>query len=300
MSFDVRLLTGLGVLGAVIETGSFARAGESMGLTQSAVSRAVARLEQRVGIRIFHRTARSISLTEEGKRFYENVAPHLSAIEDAAIEAGGASIKVHGRLRVNVDGACGQFLITPKTQAFLSIHPGLTLEIMVRDRIGDLIAEGFDAAIRFGLPEPSSLICRKLFETPVLTCASPEYLATNGIPSHPKDIEKGHQCILMRDPRTGRPFRWDFIRGKKKVRVAASGQLMVNSTGALLGACLGGQGIAQVLGVYSTEYIATGRLIRLFPEWGDETFPLYAYHHSPQFMSARVREFLNYVVKLMN
>jgi DNA-binding transcriptional LysR family regulator len=107
MAFDRRVLDGLGMLSAVVQAGSFMRAGEALGLTQSAVSRAVARLERRVGARIFHRSARAISLTDEGQRFYASVAPHLAAIEEAAIEAGGASTHVRGRLRVNVEAASG-------------------------------------------------------------------------------------------------------------------------------------------------------------------------------------------------
>ena len=108
-------LDGLGVLGAVVEAGSVVRAGEALGLTQSAVSRVVARLENRIGVRMFRRTARSsISLTNEGGRFYESVAPHLAAIVDATTEASGTSRRVRGRLRVNVDGGVGQFVLTPR------------------------------------------------------------------------------------------------------------------------------------------------------------------------------------------
>lgn len=119
MPFDSRLLSGIGVLSAVVEAGSFARAGEAMGLTQPAVSRAVARLEERVGIRIFNRTARAISLTDEGRSFYEAVALHLVSIEDAAVAAGGAKAAVRGRLRVNTDGTFGHYVLAPRMGEFL-------------------------------------------------------------------------------------------------------------------------------------------------------------------------------------
>jgi len=146
VGFDRRSLDGLGVLGAVVEAGSFVRAGEALGLTQSAVSRAVARLEDRVGVRLFRRTARSISLTDEGRRFYESVAPHLAAIVDATTEAGGSSSRVRGRLRVNVDAGIGQFVLTPRLQPFLAQHPDLAVEIAARDRMGDLVRDGFDVS----------------------------------------------------------------------------------------------------------------------------------------------------------
>ncbi len=295
--FDGPSFDDLGALRAAVEAGSFVRAGEALGLTQSAVSRAIARLEQRVGVRMFRRTARSVSLTDEGLRFYEAIAPHLMAIEDATIEAGGASSKVRGRLRVNVDASIGRFVLTPRLEPFLTQHPDLALEVIVRDRMGDLVRDGFDVSVRFGLPEPSALQARLLMRTRVVTCASPAYAARRGLPKTPKEIE-GHACVLMRDPVTGAPFDWVFARGQKVVPVRASGQLTVNDGGALLAACLGGQGIAQLLEFYTHELLADGRLIEVLPTWSEETYPLYAYHHSAQLMSAKVRAFLDFVVAM--
>jgi DNA-binding transcriptional LysR family regulator len=295
--FDGHSLDGLGVLHAVVEAGSFVRAGEALGLTQSAVSRAVARLEDRVGVRLFRRTARSISLTDEGLRFHESIAPHVAAIADATIEAGGSKARVRGRLRVNVDGGTGQFVLTPRLQPFLAQHPDLAVEIAVRDRMGDLVREGFDVSVRFGLPEPSALKSRLLMRARIVTCASPAYVARHGMPRRPSDVEK-HQCVLMRAPSTGSHFGWEFVRGKKVVPVNVSGQLMVNEVGSLLAACLGGQGIAQLIELYARELLADGRLVQVLPEWAEETYPLYAYHHSAQLMSAKVRAFLDFVVAL--
>jgi DNA-binding transcriptional LysR family regulator len=297
VGLDRRSLDGLDVLGAVVEAGSFVRAGEALGLTQSAVSRAVARLEERVGVRMFRRTARSSSLTDEGRRFYDSVAPHLAAIMDATTEAGASSSKVRGRLRVNVDAGIGQFVLTPCLPPFLAQHPDLAVEIAVRDRMGDLVRDGFDVSVRFGLPEPSALKARLLMRTRVVTCASPAYVARNGMPRRPRDIEK-HRCVLMRDPSTGSHFGWELVRGRKIVRVNASGQLMVNEVGSLLAACLAGQGIAQVLELYARDLLADGRLVQLLPEWAEERYPLYAYHHSARIQSAKVRAFLDFVVAL--
>ncbi len=297
MGIDRRSLDGLGVLGAVVEAGSFVRAGEALGLTQSAVSRAVARLEDRIGVRLFRRTARSISLTDEGRRFYASVAPHLAAIVDATTEAGGTSSRVRGRLRVNVDGGIGQFVLAPRLQPFLAQHPDLAVEIAVRDRMGDLVRDGFDVSVRFGLPEPSALKCRLLMRTRVVTCASPAYVERHGMPRRPRDIEK-HQCVLMRDPSTGSHFGWEFARGKKVVPVNVTGQLMVNEIGSLLAACLGGQGIAQMLELYTRDLLAVGRLVQVLPKWAEERYPLYAYHHSARLQSAKVRAFLEFVVAL--
>jgi DNA-binding transcriptional LysR family regulator len=295
--FDRHSLDDLGLLSAVIEAGSFVRAGEALGLTQSAVSRAVARLEGRVGVRLFHRTARAISLTDEGRRFYDAIAPHLAAIEAATHGTRDASTQVRGRLRVNVDAGIGQYVLTPHLPRFLEQYPELFVELIVLDRMGDLVGDGFDVAIRFGLPEPSALKARLLLRTRVLTCASPAYLARHGLPRHPSDVAH-HQCVQMRDPSTGSPFAWEFVRGKKVIPVNTSGQLMVNATGPLLAACLGGQGIAQVIELYTRELVADGRLVQVLPEWAEETYPLYAYHHPAPRLSAKVRVFLDFVTAL--
>lgn len=300
MDFDTRLLNGIGVVSAVVESGSFVRAGESLGLTQSAISRAIARLEERVGIRIFHRNARSVRLTDEGRRFYELVLPHMKGIEEAAIRAAGAAAELRGRLRVNADGAFGHHVLASRISTFLDRFPEVSVEINVRDGVGDLVADGFDLGIHFGPPETSSLACALLARTRVLTCASPEYLARFGEPAAPRDIEHGHECILIRDPLTSRAYGWEFIRRGRRVPVKAQGRLMVGDTGSLLGACLGGQGIAQLLEVYSRPFIADGKLVQLLPDWADETFPLHVYHHSPNMISAKVQAFLDFVVEIVS
>ena len=170
------VLGGISVLAAVVETGNFVRAAETLGLTQSGVSRAVARLEARVGVRLLDRTPRAVSLTYEGRRFHAHVVPLLAGLEEAAAEAADTAHAVRGRLRVNVDPWFARLVLAPRLSDFLAAHPLLSLELLVRDTLGDLVSEGFDVAVRFGEPEPSALITRKLLETRILTCAAPVYL----------------------------------------------------------------------------------------------------------------------------
>ncbi|WP_394827242.1 LysR family transcriptional regulator [Pendulispora albinea] len=290
-------LEGLGVLRAVVEAGSFMGAGEALGLTQPAVSRSIGRLEARIGVRIFQRSARSIALTDEGGRFYESIAPHLRAIEEATNEAGRSLAKVRGRLRVNVDPGTAQFVLMPRLGPFMAMHPELFVELAVRDRIGDLIRDGIDVAVRLGNPEPSALKARLLMHTRVVTCASPEYLEQHGTPRRPLDLEK-HRCVLMRDPTTGSHFGWVFVRGKDVVPVNVKGQIMVNHFGPMLAACLAGQGIAQFSHLHVREALAHGQLVQVLPGWADETYPLYALYHSAQNMSAKIRAFVDYVVAI--
>jgi DNA-binding transcriptional LysR family regulator len=297
MSSDGRLLGNLSVLVSVVETGNFARAADALGLSPSGVSRAVSRLEERLGVRLLHRTTRSVTLTDEGERLYAQVGPLLSGIEDAALAAAGDSQAVRGRLRVSLDAMFARQVIAPHLAAFLSRYPALELEIVTRDELGDLVAEGIDVAVRFGVPPSSSLIGRKLLDTRVLTVAAPGYLAKHGRPATPKDLA-GHRCIQFRDPVTRRPFEWEFHRKGKVVPVETTGPLLVTDSGIMFAVCIAGAGIAQVLAVSVQDALADGRLVELFPDWAEERFPLYAFYPSRKNSPPKVRAFVDFCVEL--
>jgi len=295
---DGQLVGGLMVLAAIADAKSFGRAAERLGMTQSGVSKAIAKLEARLGARLVHRTSRAVELTDEGHALYERVAGHLAGIGEAAAETAKSRDAVRGRLR----GQCRPFVfahgvLAPKLAAFLLQNPGLELRIETRDRIADLVSDGFDLAVRFGEPAPSALIARRLFNARVLTVASPTYIERHGRPSHPQDLASDpHECILAIDPATGRPFDWEFWRGSECVRVAVNGRLTVTDSGTKLGACLAGFGIAQVIDLGLEHHVNTGALINLFPDWSDERFPLYVYYASRNHMPARLRRFIDFIV----
>jgi DNA-binding transcriptional LysR family regulator len=296
MAFNARVLNGIGVLVAVVEAGNFVRAAEVLGLTQSGVSRAIARLEERVGVRLLQRSARAVTLTDEGRRFYDRVSPLIAGIEDAAGDAADASTKPKGHLRVAIDPLVARVIMAPRVADFLAQNPQLSLEIMVRDRLGDLISDGFDAAIRFGEPEPSALVARKLLETRVLTYASTAYLRKRGTPKHPRELEK-HECILFRNPSTGRPYEWIFLskNSKKPLFVKVSGRLLVNDSATQLAVCSAGHGIAQPL-EFEIQGSAANGLTQLFPSHAEERIPLYVYYPSRALPPAKVRALIDFVV----
>jgi len=296
MTFDSRLLSGIGVLAAVVEAGNFVKAAGALGLTPSGVSRAIARLEARVGVRLLDRTPRAVSLTDEGRRFHAQVLPLLGGLEDAATEAAGAANAVQGRLRVNVDPWIARLVLAPRLQSFMGAYPDLSLEILVRDRLGDMIAEGVDVAVRFGEPEPSTLIARKLLDTRIIACAAPSYLARRGRPEHPKELVH-HDCLMYRDPVTGRPFPWEFHRRGRVVEVEADGRLVFNELATKLTACAAGLGIAQTVEFGVEPLFAAGELVQILKDWAEERFPLYAYHPSRNLPPAKVRAFLDFLLE---
>src|SRR6204780_5996749 len=168
MAFDGRILSGVSVLAAVVDGGSFVKAAELIGLTDSGVSRAISRLETRLNVRLLDRTTRSVTLTDEGRRFYEEVKPHLDAIEDAAAIASGAASAVRGRLKIDIDPFFLPLVLAGRLGGFCEHYPELAIEFVTSEHIGDLVAEGIDLAIRFGQPRLATLVARKLIEAPIL------------------------------------------------------------------------------------------------------------------------------------
>jgi DNA-binding transcriptional LysR family regulator len=293
---DGRLVGGLVALAAVADTCNFGRAAERLGMTQSGVSRAIAKLESRLSARLVHRTSRAVELTDEGRALCERVAPLLAGIADAAGEAKDSGKSVSGKLRVNVDPLFSRMVLSPHLSDFLLGHPELDLRIETRDRIADLVSDGFDLAVRFGEPTPSALIARRLFSARILTVASPAYIERHGRPGHPKDLASdAHQCIHAIDPSTGRPYEWEFWRGTQNISVAVKGRVTVTDSGTKLGVCQAGFGIAQVIDIGLDHHLKSGALVNLFPDWQDERFPLYVYYVSRCHVPAKVRKFIEFI-----
>ena len=296
MAFDTRLLTGVGVLAAVTEAGNFARAAEMLGLTPSAVSRAVARLEARVGVRLFDRNPREVSLTEEGRRFHTQVMPLLAGLDEAAAEAAGAAAVVRGRLRVSVDPWFARTVLAPKLQQFLVRYPLLSVDFSTSNYREEMMT-GVDVAVRFGPPDESSLIVRKLLETRILTVAAPAYLERHGEPRSPHDLVH-HEALLFGDPQTGLPFPWEFQRCGEVKEVKVSGRLVMDDPSVAIAACLAGQGIFQSLAIGLAPFLSRGELVQILPEWSEELYPLYAYHPSRHLPPAKVRALLDFIQEI--
>lgn len=298
MGFDGRILSGVSVLAAVVEGGSFVKAAGLIGITDSGVSRAIGRLEARLGVRLLDRTTRAVALTDEGRRFYAAVKPHLAGIEDAAAIASGAVSAVRGRLKVDIDPFFLPLVLAGRLGGFCDRHPELAIEFVTSERVGDLVSEGIDLAIRFGQPRFASLVARKLIEAPILTVAAPRYIERHGRPGHPSELAR-HRCLQFLDPHTGRPYEWEFVSGGEVIEVPTSGPLTFTDPKSMLEECVAGSGIAQVIGWGVRDRLASGRLIDLFPDWHGERFPLFAFHPSRKHPPAKVRAFTDFCVEVV-
>jgi DNA-binding transcriptional LysR family regulator len=294
---DGRLLAGMSVLSAVVETGSFTKGAEVLGLSPSGVSRSVSRLEERIGVRLLDRTTRALRLTGEGVRLYELAAPHLTGIEEAANLVAGAAVVVKGPLKANINQLFARYLLAPHLTEFINRYPDIELTVSQLPDVGGLVGEGIDVAVRFGPQPPSSMTSRLLLETRVLTVASPAYLHRHGRPKQPADLAD-HACIQYIDPQRGKPFPWEFHRGNKVLRVDTKGALILTDVDTMIGSCVAGAGIAQVLALGVRGLLEQGALVELFPDWPGETFPLYVVRPSRRLSSAAVEVFMEFCLEI--
>jgi DNA-binding transcriptional LysR family regulator len=296
---DDRILSGMSIVAAVVQCGNFAGAGKALNMSQPGVSRAIARLEGRLGIRLFERTTRSVSLTDEGRRLYEQICPLLAGLAEAVASAMEGQARVRGKLRVQMHRTFAHFLEGVRLRAFLEAHPDLELELIARDRLGDLVSEGFDIAIHIGKPPVSSLVVRRLWDTRIVTVASPSYFKRRKHPSTPQDlVTGGHILVDYRDPETGHPFEWEFHRGRRIVRIPTAGRVIVSDMTTMHNLCMAGYGIVQAMENAVSRLLTQGRLIELFPDWPDERFPVFAVCPSRKHLPAKTRAFLDFVVSL--
>ena len=301
MRFDEQTLSDSNVFVAVVRCGSFANAARSLDLSQSVVSRAVARLEKRLSVRVLNRTTRSVSLTEDGRGLFERLEPLLQGFEDAFTSTAEKQSTVRGRLRVKLHPTLAHMIDGKQLRVFLENHPELSVEFISSDKLGDLVGEGLDIALYVGELPSSSLIARRLLDTRVITVAAPDYLAKHTKVTHPSDLLKsGHTLIDYRNPETGRAFQWEYHRGRKVVKIATTGKLIVSDIVNLHGICVAGWGIAQVLEVAVKPLLETAALVKVLPEWGDERFPIYAVYPSRNYVPPKVRAFIDFVSAAMD
>lgn len=276
MTFDGRLISGVSVFVAVVDTGSFLKAGDELGLTKSGVSRAIARLEARMNLHLFNRGSRGVHLTNPGRLFYDRMSPLLANFKDAADEVTRGHNGVQGRIRVNCDATFGQMFLAPRLGELLRRHPDLAVDIVVTDKVGDLVAEGYDLAIRAGLPEGTSAEARRLMDMPLATCAAPSYLAQKGRPRSLDILFAGeYDLISLHDGSKSRKERWSYKCGDEVRRFEPPRRLLMSQPHAVLSSVIAGAGVARIPYFMVKSQIERGELIDLFAEWGTEALPTY-------------------------
>lgn len=253
---------------AVAAEGSFIGAARRLELDPSLLSRRVQRLEERLGIRLFARTTRKVGLTETGERYLARVGDLMAQLEAAGAEAAEMSAAPRGVLRLSLPLSFGQRVVAPMLAGFVQRYPGIRLDLGFSNRRVDLVAEGFDLAIRMGAPRDSSLTMRKLASYDEILVAAPAYLEARGHPASPDDLAD-HACLGF----TGNAFwpRWHLTRGDTVERVDPRGPIQSDNSDALLEAAADGAGIMLTPDWLAAAAIEAGRLLRVLPDWRGAT-----------------------------
>ena len=279
---------GLVAFASAVEAGSFSAAARTLGTSPSAVSKGVARLEQRFGVRLFQRSTRVLSLTQEGAAYYERVAPLLRALDEASDVMQPAGI-AQGVLRITAPGDLGRILLEPVVGKFLPRHPELKLEMSLGDRHVDLIREGYDIAIRAGQVADSDLTARRLADLPLVLVASPGYLARRGTPD---SIEALYSHAHVRYMLGGKAFSIRFADGTV---LNPAGVFDTDNSVALRIAALGDLGIVQILRLFVQDDIDAGRLVPVLPSQPLPLVTVSALHAFGRQAPARARLFIEFL-----
>ncbi len=274
------------VFAAIAEAGSFTRAADALDMSKAAVSRYVAELEERLGVRLLHRTTRKLSLTTEGEIFQARCREMLANLEDAEAEITSRTGAASGLLKANVPVTFGLMHLSSLWPALLAHHPGLMLDLTLSDRVVDLVEEGFDVAVRIGQLPASSLISRKLASTRMILCAAPAYLAARGEPALPAELA-AHDVISYSLFAAGENWTFTGALGEQTVRVTP--RVRTNSGDTCRAAALLGQGIVLQPSFIVGADLAAGRLVEIMPGWRAGELGVYAVYPSRKFVAPKVR-----------
>lgn len=279
----------------VAETGSISGAAERLGIAKSAVSRRLAELEGRLGVQLFHRTTRRLSLTDSGRSFYEHCVRILEEVDEAELSVAAAHREVRGALRVALPLSFGLLHLAPAIQEFMRRHPAVEFDLDFNDRQVDLVREGFDVAIRIAQLADSSLMARRLAPIRHVVCGSPDYFARHGIPRHPADLAR-HRCLAYSNLPS--PGLWTCRDAQgRQVSVSVPLWLKANNGDFLSRAAMAGEGLILQPTFYLAEAIAAGQLVPVLRDFGWPEINAYAIYPPTRHLSSRVRAFVDFLAE---
>ena len=259
---------------AVGEVLSFTRAAESLGVSPSALSQTVRGFEERVGVRLFNRTTRSVALTDAGENLFRRARPAVSELGEAVGQVRQYQERPAGVVRIHAFRSAARAYVEPILPTFTRAYPDVVLDLTLDDEVVDVVAGGFDVAIRIGEVIERDMVAAALGkELRQIAVASPDYLALNGCPEHPRDLVR-HRCIQWRWPGRVTPYAWEFFENGSWFEVVVRGPLIVNDKEMAIRLALKGVGIGFVVEDTATDHIAAGRLMPLLQRWS-APFPGY-------------------------
>lgn len=274
---------------------SFRRAAARLDVTPSALSHALRALEERVGIRLLHRTTRMVSLTEAGQDFYEQVEPALQAIGAALDNVNAYRAQPRGTVRINVPYLAAEMVLARRFGEFARAYPDITLEVAINDHFVDIVDAGYDAGIRLGESLARDMVAVRV--TPDLRSvivASPAYWRANPPPQSPRDLQR-HRCIGFRAGSSGALYRWEFEKEGEKLALQLDGPLVLDNNDMMIAAALDGVGVAHIVESTIMAELADGRLVRVLADWSPPFPGFHLYYPGRRQHSAALRALVDFL-----
>jgi len=282
----------------VVESASFTRAADTLGLPRSSVSAAVQTLETRLGTRLLHRTTRKVAPTQDGAAFYERCLRLIEDMDEAENLFRRSASDPTGRLRVDLPSRIGRLIVAPALPEFLTRYPGIDIDLGMTDRAVHLIEESVDCALRVGPLSDSGLIARPFGTLRLINVASPDYLERYGTPRTPADLAS-HFAVNYASPSSGRVEDWEWIEGGEARTVAVPGRISVNSAEGSIACCLAGLGLIQIPAFDVIDHLKEGRLVEVMPDHSAAPMPMALLYPHRQHLSRRLQVFANWLEGLM-
>jgi DNA-binding transcriptional LysR family regulator len=278
---------------AVVDAGSFVKAADGLGQSKAAVSRYVGDLESRLGVRLLHRTTRRLSLTEEGKVFHARCKDLLAVVDEAEAEVTARTGEAVGQLKVNVPVSFGLRHLSHLWAEFMTLHPKVTLDVTLTDRVVDLLDEGYDLAVRIARLPSSSLVSRQLSSTRLILCASPTYVNRHGAPTDVSELAS-HAVIAYTLLSMGDHWQFDGPGGPATVTVVP--RLRANSGETCVAAALQHQGIVLQPSFLIGTHLKSGALVELLPQFRSIELGIYAVYPTRKHVTPKVRLLIEFLV----
>ncbi|HYZ33133.1 MAG TPA: LysR family transcriptional regulator [Crenalkalicoccus sp.] len=275
----------------VVETGSFSAAARTLNMGQPAVSKAVAQLETRLGVRLLIRSTRGLSPTDAGQSFYDRARRAIEEVGEAEMAARGAGASLTGRLRVSAAVTFARLHVVPRLPEFLAAHPDLTMDLVLDDRVIDLVEEGVDVALRMGSPgNATSLTARRLASVERHVVGTPSYFARSGVPATPAELV-GHAAVVYAQEGD----TWGFRQGATEVSISVSGPLRISAAEGVRAAVLADMGLAVASAWMFSPELASGAVRRVLTDWSLPSIDLWAVYPTGRMPSAKARAFAAFV-----
>lgn len=280
----------------IVDLGSFTAAAEDVGVPRATATYTLQQLEQRLGVRLLHRTTRHVSPTLDGQAYYERCQRVLAELEEAESFLGEAAANPKGKLRVDLQSTMAATFLFPHLGEFCRRYPGIELEIGTGDRLVDLVRESVDCVVRGGEPRDPGLVARRVASVPQVTCASREYIAARG---KPRTLEqfKQHDAINFFSTATGKRAPFDFTVGGKVQSVSLKGRVSVTGVDAYVACCLQGLGFIQAPRYHLQKHLDSGDLIEVLPRLAPPPFPISVMYPHHRQLTPRVRVFIDWVLE---